>query len=508
MRCLTLAQALQQAGHHVTFLCRPQPGSLIESIGSAGFSCVALLPPEPEFLLPARLKTLRHEDWLGVPWQQDCDEVIALLEQSGPWDWVVVDHYALDERWEKAVSNQGISILAIDDLADRPHHCAILLDQTFGRSAKEYEHLVPGECQILTGAEYTMLRPEFLQQRLPALQKRFSVQEAPRNLLISVGAMDTDNYTGRILEHLRGLSVLDGMTIQVVLGQKSPHIQKIRETLRNYPHPASIVSDTDAMGALMLEADVAIGAGGTTTWERCCLGLPTIAIQVAENQAAVLQNLQKVEAIQLCQELEQLPSLLETLITDASAREKLAKNSFLAINGLGVHNVVSRVNARAADSLYLRNATEEDMTTVFSWQTQPGQRQYSRQPSVPTWEEHCTWWQRKRQDPWSYFQIIMAGNTPVGLIRLDPPSKDFLAMGENYASGWEISILIDKHQQGKGYAREALLQMTSMFAGCLLLAEVNPENLPSVKLFENHGFQRISSSLYQRPSVALSSSIA
>lgn len=267
MRCLTLAHALQAKGGNVTFLSRLLPGHLVEGIRRAGFDVRAL---------PAPL--LATADWLGVPLEQEIRDSGQALSECGRIDWLVVDHYGLDCVWQKAMRVHAKRLLVIDDLANRVHDCDLLLDQNLSLApSNRYEALVPAGCRTLLGPKHVLLREEFTKARRTARERTGEV----RRVFVFFGGGDATNETAKALEALRGLD--RPLRIDVVLGATNPHKATIEKLVARMPATTLHVA-VDHMAALMTEADLAIGAGGTTTWERSYLGLPTIVLTVADNQ--------------------------------------------------------------------------------------------------------------------------------------------------------------------------------------------------------------------------------
>ncbi|MGH8114388.1 MAG: UDP-2,4-diacetamido-2,4,6-trideoxy-beta-L-altropyranose hydrolase, partial [Rhodanobacteraceae bacterium] len=216
MRSLTLAAALREQGAQCRFVCREHPGNLISRVRQDRFAVTALPmgfalkgASRDGWLLP------EHAAWLGADWQADAEATRAELETSPP-DWLVVDHYGLDSRWERRVRPACKRLMAIDDLADRAHDCDLLLDQTLGRDEGDYAALVPKHCQLCVGPRYALLRPEFAALRTASLRRR--VTPARRNLLVAMGGVDRLNATGRVLAALPRCDLPPDCDIIVVMG--------------------------------------------------------------------------------------------------------------------------------------------------------------------------------------------------------------------------------------------------------------------------------------------------
>ena len=204
-------------------------------------------------------------------------------------DLLVVDNYDLDESYEKHFRKKIKKILVLDDLANRKHDCDIVVDQTYGREAHDYKNLVPGHCKILAGSDYVLLRKEFIEMRPKALQKRRETKKVER-ILISMGGSDPKNYTLKALELVKE----SGFTgdIDIVLGFSAPNMQMIKDYVSVLPNACAIHTNAN-MPHLIYEADLAIGAAGSSVWERCCLGLPQILMVTAANQKLIYENLVK-----------------------------------------------------------------------------------------------------------------------------------------------------------------------------------------------------------------------
>lgn len=300
MRCLTLANTLRETGAQCVFVCRPHEGHLIDHITAQGFSALTLpAPPGGKSRGPTASPTQEppHAQWLGGDWEKDAQDTLdALTQFSGvrPIDWLIVDHYALDARWEKRLRRACTRLMVIDDLADRPHVCDLLLDQNLGRKPEDYAGLVPPGTTLLLGPRCALLRPEFAKARAESLARR----KNPRlkNILVTMGGIDKDNATGRVLDALDAAPLPAGVRITVVMGAKAPWLDEVRARATQMHLPTEILVGASNMAELMANCDLAIGAGGGTTWERCALGVPSIFVELAANQRSVIKAMQTTGA--------------------------------------------------------------------------------------------------------------------------------------------------------------------------------------------------------------------
>lgn len=283
MRCLTLADALQAAGAQCHFICREHPGNLLSQIRQRGFS-VSALPATTEAVIANErgVETPSiYADWLGVDWDIDAVQTKIGVGRTAV-DWLIVDHYALDARWEQTLRPMCRNLMVIDDLADRPHDCDLLLDQNLGRDVRDYRQLVPKDCTVLVGPYYALLRPEFSALRSYSCARRQSPQF--KQLLITMGGVDKDNATGVVLEILKGCPLPGDCRISIVMGPHAPWLKQVGIIAANMPWKTEVLVEVKDMAKLMADSDLAIGAAGSTLWERCCLGLPAIVLVLAENQ--------------------------------------------------------------------------------------------------------------------------------------------------------------------------------------------------------------------------------
>jgi UDP-2,4-diacetamido-2,4,6-trideoxy-beta-L-altropyranose hydrolase len=317
MRCLTLAAALRERGAQVAFICRELPGHLCERIEASGFRVLRLLAPGAadgfEAAEPA------HAAWLGVDRQTDARQCTELLARQARADWLLVDHYALDRRWETALRPCAGRIMAIDDLADRAHDCDLLLDQNYYCDQQErYGALVPDVCVRLLGPSHALLRPEFVAARAALGPRDGSV----RRVLVFFGASDIANDTLKALQAIAEAAPM--LAVDAVVGVNNPHRATIRAAAADMADVRC--HDFADMAVLMSAADLYIGAAGTTTWERCCLGLPSLVLGIGASQLDAIADLHRAGATQVLGASESVPASALA----AALREALAEPARLA----------------------------------------------------------------------------------------------------------------------------------------------------------------------------------
>ena len=339
MRCLTLADALAARGADCQFICRAHEGNLIDFIRGKGYMTHVLLVGATLTRSSAYLHSA-HAHWLGATQAEDAEACASILTAQCP-DWLIVDHYALDVCWERALAPHYRKLMVIDDLADRPHACDLLLDQTFGRAAADYRLLVPADCRLLCGSQYALLRPEFAALRPYSLQRR--ALPALRELMITMGGVDKDNATGQVLQALRTCSLPADCRITVVMGATAPWLEDVKRQAQEMPLPTRVRVGVSDMAQQMADSDLAIGAAGATSWERCCLGLPSIVLIVAENQRLIMDQLNMVNAaVAINLKNENFASVLSRLIEKFKEPKNLLKMTEIAAavaDGMGTDRI-------------------------------------------------------------------------------------------------------------------------------------------------------------------------
>ena len=347
MRCLTLADALAAQGAECQFICRAHAGNLMEFIRSKGYITHALrIDSEPEaeptaLSLNASDLEPAHSIWLGATQAQDAEACAPILSAYRP-DWLIVDHYALDTSWERALASYYRKLLVIDDLADRQHECEVLLDQNLGRTASHDDGLVPKDCLRLIGPEYALLRPEFAEMRDRSLRRR----EHPelKRILIFIGGVDQTNVTGKVLEVLADAALPQNIQLDIIMGASAPYLKEVQQQAALLPCKATVNVNVSDMAERMCLADLSIGAAGSTSWERCCLGLPTIMLVLADNQVKVAQALVLSGAAKLINLGQNVTTLLmELLLPLIDDPERLLNMSECAariVDGSGVNAVM------------------------------------------------------------------------------------------------------------------------------------------------------------------------
>ncbi len=325
VRCATLANELIARGAEVTFACRQLPGDLNDWLRAKGFSVLA--------------------------WQADDPaETQALLSQLGqlgcsgnnPFDWLAVDHYGLSVGWETQLRSVARRVLTLDDLANRPHDCELLIDSgDLTRNVERYQALTPPECRLLLGPKYALLRPDFARFRARMQDVGVFRSQPVSRVLVFFGGSDPTGETLKAIAALRDLT--SPFRVDVVVGAANPMGEEIREQCAALPS-FDFHCQVDNMAERMALADLAIGAGGTATWERLCLGLPAIVIAVADNQLEISRQVADAGAQVFLGasgsvSVNDLRKAIWALADAPERRAAMADSAMRLVDGLGAQRV-------------------------------------------------------------------------------------------------------------------------------------------------------------------------
>jgi UDP-2,4-diacetamido-2,4,6-trideoxy-beta-L-altropyranose hydrolase len=334
MRCLTLAEAMREREVDTHFVCREHVGNLTGLVVQKGMP-VTILP------VPARRADSNGNDyasWLGATQAEDVEQTIAAFSGAKP-DWLVVDHYGLDIDWERGVRPHAAKILVIDDLASRHHDCDVLLDQNyFPEPEQRYAGLVTPACKLLLGPQYALLRKEFM-----ALRDRLGPRaHTLRRILVFITA---GNDRGETLKAMQGIKLFGkALEVDVVVGKENPDKAEILHKCEQLGW--EFHCQVDYMPRLIAQADLVIGAGGSSNWERCAVGVPAIVVILAENQAPIAHALGHAGVIYNLGWCRDLQSLDYAQALGAMSQDRLA-----AMTEKSLALVDAKGAARVADAL-------------------------------------------------------------------------------------------------------------------------------------------------------------
>lgn len=469
MRCLTLADALRPFAR-ILFVCRHLLPNLEKLLRDREYA-LHLLPMANgiEFA-----DDLPHSRWLGVTQQQDAQDTINAIATFGGGDWLVVDHYSLDCRFEQQLRKHVKKIMVIDDLADRVHDCDVLVDQNpYADMQTRYLDKVPDHCLCLLGTSFCFLRNEFI------LQRNYIAPRSGRvnSILVYFGGIDSQNCTQKAVEAVLDVASSDIATgklrVDVVVGEGHPAIAKLHVLCERKGMTLHV--QTPQMARLMARADLAVGAGGISTFERLYLRLPALLTPIADNQREPLRFMQSLGYFKLYENSQQLKYLLRKALATNNASPPDCVD-----NGIPVLTQVLRKSL-----IDLRQPTSLDIRRTFHWLQNETLRREFQMASRPEPAQHFNYWRKLRDDNTQrvyaiYYEGRHVGNC--GLKNIDVTNAES-----------ELWIYLgDEAERGKGVAKAAIkeLQHTARLElKCKrMYLHVAKDNLPAVHLYVATGF--------------------
>jgi UDP-2,4-diacetamido-2,4,6-trideoxy-beta-L-altropyranose hydrolase len=466
-RCLALAEELAANGWKVGFVVGPETLGTFPTLADAKFD-------------------IGITDTSG-----DADGEAAFLRDRHPQgaDLLVVDHYGLDAPFERRCRPWAQQILVFDDATGRSHDCDILVDAA-ASGPSGYRGRVPEHAVVLAGPGYALLRRSFTARRAAALARRDG--GAVRNILISFGASDPFNATSAALDAIEGVSA----DVTVALSSRAPHLDAVRACLNRQTR---LIVDAD-LAPLAAEADLAIGAPGSSAFERALLGLPSIMVTLAENQRGIGELLVRAGAAVDAGTPDnglatRLRHMTERLMGDATMRAGMTQAAQSLVDGQGAIRIAVAATGAVVTphkaAVRLRLAQADDETWLLVLQQQPQTRRHFRNPAVPSADEHHRWMRRVLHDSCTLLLIVQSGDDRAGMVRLD--RDEDLGGAARYA----VSIAVSPAFYKRGVASAALSLVRRLMPVAALDADVVPENVASIRLFSSAGFRPIGNDLYR-----------
>lgn len=476
IRCLTLAEALRQRGVEIGFICRDHPGNLLTLLRQKEIPVTVL--PAPGLIQAASGES--YAAWLGVTQVEDARQTIAALTDRAI-DCLVVDHYGLDVAWEVLVRPHVKKLMVIDDLANRHHDCDVLLDQNFSDEGEaRYTGLVSQECRLLVGPRYALLNPEYALFRTKPNARDGGVSR----IFVYFGGSDPQNMTGVALNAL-SLPALCHLAVDVVLGANNVSRAALDEQAANRGG-VRIFGPRPHLADIMMQADLAIGAGGTTTWERMCLGLPSVVVSIAENQRPGAKALAKAGLIQYAGHYHDATSTVLAGLIAQQVRQpvELAETSRLSqlqVDGLGVFRVVEVLCPTDVQATKLRLACANDVGHFFTWANDPLVRVNAHNDATIPWNTHQVWFGNKMRCADCSLYVLEADGLPVGQIRFD-------RAGDEALIDYSLDTIVRGRDWGRSLISLGIEKIWKAWPALRLRAEVKASNTASAAVFRRMGF--------------------
>jgi len=482
MRCLALAGELRERKTDVAFVCREHPGNLCLLIEQQGFIVFRL--PVASFIIGTD-DALAHAHWLGATWQDDADRTRAVIAGLLVMpDWLVVDHYGVDFRWENALRTAVGDIMAIDDLADRMHSAGLLLDQNLvERMGDRYADKIPIGTGLLLGPCYALLQPSYA-----GLHDRMPVRQGPiRRILLYFGGADAHDLTGRALAAFLQLDRND-VVVDVVVPASSPNTEGIRRLAEGKAN-VHLHGYLPSLAELMARADLAIGAAGIVSWERLCLGLPALVVTVAENQRAIAEELERCGLIRYLGHHDGVDeSAIETALAGLLGQrssEEWSRRCLMAVDGRGAARVGAVLTTTAETPLQVRDAAPWDEALLLEWANDPMTRRNAFSSGEISTQTHQAWFKARLgdRDGCRLYIVETPDGAPLGTVRFERQER-----------AWEVHFSLAPVFRRRGLGRRllqaAMLQLRADNMGdVLVFGQVKESNLASSRIFETLAFQ-------------------
>lgn len=478
-RCLSLAHALREAGSELRFVTRDLGVDSASLIKSAGFETVVLATPDGHF----EYSSVPHAAWAQVDAERDVADSISALVGWAP-DWVLVDHYAFDAKWHTAIrAGLGSRIAVIDDLADRAIDADLLVDHNYmADSRAKYANRLSEGTVLLGGPRFALLGPAF------AKAPRHELCDVVKSVGIFLGGVDIGNVTATVIAAI-DRSGFNG-PIEIVSTNSNPHLENLRELVANRPG-TTLITDLPDLTEFFARHGIQVGAGGGATWERFCIGAPTLLLMVAENQHVVVSELSRDGLVVTPRpldtlEVERIAEVFGEMLTDTHGRAEISKRTRALVDGLGARRVALRL---LSETVQVRAARANDALLMYVWRNHPATRSVSRNRDEIGWAEHLAWITRALRSPDQRLMIGMVGQIPIGVIRLDK-------LAPNRA---EVSLYLDPDLHGLRLGGPLLLAAEQAVVGLDIVAEVMEGNHSSARMFKSAGYQQYDRTHWIKP---------
>ncbi|MBI2636138.1 UDP-2,4-diacetamido-2,4,6-trideoxy-beta-L-altropyranose hydrolase [Candidatus Peregrinibacteria bacterium] len=475
MRCLALAQRMnldirRNSGHDSVFVCAAITPSLKNRL---------------------RVENIEVANLSAAPYGSDDACETARLAKSFGAEWVVVDGYGFGSDYQDFLKQNGLRVIFLDDYGHAGSYSAdIILNQNVS-AREEWYRKRDASTRLLLGPDYVLLRREFLEWR----EKRIARAGAVRHILVTLGGADHANITAKALRAIARTGFSG--TISVIIGGSNPHRSALEAQADSMDGNVRVVVDALDMPARMAEADMAISAAGTTSWELLFMGVPFLTGSSAGNQTAVSEAL---EQLGLAKNIgwyndateNELAGCITGLIADTELRSALSRKGLATVDGNGAARVLQAMLVMPAEipapaaicALTVRDATMNDARMLFDWANDPFIRSSSFSPEPIPWKNHLEWMKRKLADGRCRIYVGIAGNRAIGQIRFDVRDD----------GDAEIDVHLSPAERGKGYGTRLIMEGVKRFfgktsSGGTVHALVKTGNAASRNAFVKAGFE-------------------
>lgn len=421
----------------------------------------------------------------------EAQAAMVLEACGGRCDLLVVDHYGATLDFERAMRRQGATVAVFDDLIEAQSDADVILNPAPDIVPDAYRTIARPETRFLLGPTNAILRAQFAAAR-PRVAARFAEQRKIERVLIAFGGTDPVNGTGIALG---ALETIDIPRIDVMLGAKAAHLAAVREQAARMGDRVNLMLDVAEVAETMAKADLVIGAPGTGTWERACLGLPSLLVGIAPNQKINAETVAKRGAALVCGFLPNdaedkvvaaLRDNLERLRQDPALYRRMHEAALALSDGRGAlrlaASIVPAQPLKDGSDMILRLAEMEDAQLLYDWQQAPETRRYALDRKPFSFDDHCRWLSAKLENTRDLLLIGTSGGKSCGFVRLDWFGAD------KDQTQYLVSIAAQPGQHGRGIGTALLKAARALAPGAHFYAKVLPENEASLALFRGCGY--------------------
>jgi len=472
MRCLALAQAWQDAGGHAVFVRTMESPVQEARLESEGMEVVHLTAESGS--------------------ADDGSQTATFARKMGA-SWVVVDGYHFGADYQQIIKDSDLYLLFIDDIGHADHyHADIVLNQNIHANEGLYVNR-ESYTRLLLGTRYVLLRRGFFEWR----GWKREIPEVACKVLVTLGGSDPDNVTLKVINALKKTCISD-LDVRIVVGPSNPNTETLQDALlcacpvesqeaihTGAPCSMRILQNVMDMADPMAWADIAISAGGITSWELAFMGVPSLVMSMAENQRSVAEQLHGLRAAVYLGWYENLSIIemmqeLNKLRTKPEVRREMARSGQGIVDGAGANRILMHLFRKM---IRLRPVQEEDCRLIWEWANDPDVRAVSFTSEPIAWDNHVKWFRSRLNDPSCIFYISNTSEgVPIGQIRFDLEGEEGV-----------VSISIDSNHRGDGYgsamislASEKVFEVSNI---SVIHAYVKKGNDFSVRAFEKAGFK-------------------
>lgn len=475
-RCVTLAKELRDRGAEVTFVVGDHQQGWYDQIERHGMASERLPRTAHE---REAIADGDYGGWLGATQNDDAEQTLAVIDDDV--DLLIVDHYGLGSVWESRLRGAVGRLMAIDDLTGRVHDVDVLLDQnlrTDGGVARRAT--APAEATVLVGPAYALVDPMFRRARADRPARRI-----PGRVLVTLGASPAPALLQEVVDRLASApqTFCDVHVVDVSgqLADRSPRAG-VGSVVVHEKQPNLV--------DLLLEADVVVGSGGGTTWERATLGLASVTMALAENQREVLQELASVDAVVHLGDGTAENALLceravRDLLGDDRRRARLGDVGAWLVDGAGTFRVAEFL-LPSSPELSVRPVGRDDAGILWHIANDAEVRQQAVDSAPIPWDSHLDWFEKRLADENCDIYLLESDGVPVGQIRFDI---------EKATATVDYALLAGV--RGRGLGRELIERGTDLLRARrggqvrTVQAWVRPENAASLRVFQRASFDAL-----------------